>query len=397
MRWPLMKNNINAKDAHDLAGFLLTGKYPPAGHITYGQDSTSIPSRLTNGDQVRTFEREFADWLGVKYSVMVNSGSSANIITMQCVRDLCGDGEVIVPAITWESDIAAVIHAGLRPVFVDIDPLTFGLNMYHVLDAITRNTQAVFATHCLGFDTGQLYVDSPKLIEDCCESIGATRDGKKLGTLGIASNFSFYYGHHMTTIEGGMICTDDADFYQQARLYRSHGMVREFDDADLRAEAEGYFPDLHPDFIFAVPGFNMRPTEINAVLGRSQLKRLDENVKRRTENLRAWLQGLGPKFRTDYSVEGSSSFALPLVLKEQDKELMGRVLALLREQGVEYRRGTAGGGNQLRQPYIRARYGDLWKNYPQAEHVHFFGLYVGNYPDLAVSQIEELCERLNTL
>lgn len=405
-----MRNNIDLRDIGALADFLAA-------------DSGFVP-RLTQGDQVADFERSFADWLGCKYAVMVNSGSSANLITMAALRERVGGGEVIVPTITWSSDIAAVIHAGFHPVFVDIDPQTLGMDMPQVFRAINKNTKAVFVTHVLGFNAiredtrdrlAAMHID---LIEDCCEATGATMTptehieegvnyqvemfkhplaSKKLGTFGLASNFSFYYAHHMSTIEGGMVCTDDAGFYQSIRQFRSHGLVRERTDVDVRRAMEEASPDLDPQFIFSCAGYNVRSTEINAVIGRSQLKRLDAGIARRTENLETWLKELGERYVTDYMTDGCSNYALPLVLSEPNVALMDKVIDLLVDEGVEYRRGTAGGGNQLRQPYLRRLFPNSYEKYQQAEHVHFYGLYLGNYPDLEREQIENLCVKLNAL
>src|SRR5205823_3123037 len=161
-------------------------------------------------------EREWSDWLGVKHSVFVNSGSSANLLTLATLKELRGaGGEVIVPTITWVSDIAAVLHCGFDPVFVDIDPRTLGMDNEQVLAKITPRTRAVFLTHILGYNgLGQRLLDELDrrripLIEDVCEAHGATFNGHKLGTFGLISNFSFYYAHHLSTIEGGMVCTND--------------------------------------------------------------------------------------------------------------------------------------------------------------------------------------------
>ena len=394
MRWPLMQENITKDDLKSVAE--LCG----SPYVSMRSSVIQIPPRLTQGPQVAAFEREFADWLGVKYAVMVNSGASANLITMYALRELHGVGNVLVPCITWSSDIMSVLHAGLTPVFVDIDPRTLGMDWEEVFKKGDANPP-VFVTHCLGFSSLPSFcnpLDKRMLpiIEDCCECIGATRQGRKLGTFGLASNFSFYYGHHMTTIEGGMVCTDDADFFETCRVLRSHGMTREIAGDATRKAYEN--PLTHPDFTFEHCGFNMRSTEINAVIGRSQLKRLDANIAKRTENLLLFLSLLDPAiYRTDYAIEGSSNFALPLVLQEPDDGLMKKVLATLDACGVEYRRGTAGGGNQLRQPYLRRIYGDHYKNFPQAEHVHNFGLYVGNYPTLDQQMIAEVCDKLNAI
>ena len=387
LNWPLMHNNILREDLDAL--------------IRYLQQPDPM---LTQSTQVRAFEEEWSRWLGVKYSVFVNSGSSANLITLCALRELRGLGEVIVPTLTWVSDIASVLQAGFTPVFVDIDPRTLGMNVDQVLGKITNQTKAVFLTHILGFNAvNQKLLDGLRarnipLIEDVCESHGATFQGRKCGTLGWCSNFSFYYAHHMSTVEGGMVCTDDPTLYQTLRMFRSHGMVREADDAKVRAEWAGRYSDLNPDFIFAYPSYNVRSTEINAVLGRSQLPRLDANNQLRTRNLEAFLSGLdGSKFRTDFAMEGSSNYAFTLVIRDADPDYRDRVQAAMREAKVEHRRGTSGGGNELRQPYLRRLYPEEFKRYPQVDHVHFYGYYIGNYPSLAQARIKELTAFLNSI
>jgi len=360
---------------------------------------------LTQSQQVRLFEKEWSEWLGVKHSVFVNSGASANLLTMTALRETFGPGEVIVPTLTWVSDIASVIQCGFKPVFVDIDPRTLGMAGNEVLAKLTPQTRAVFITHVLGYNAlTQRMLDELKarnipLIEDVCESHGATFNGQKLGTFGLMADFSFYYAHHMSTIEGGMICTDNADLYETVRLLRSHGMVREATSDDLKQRYREQYPDLNPDFIFAFPAFNVRSTEINAVLGRSQLKRLDENNARRRENLRLFLDNLDPKkYRTDFAVEGSCNYACTLVLQQPDPAFRAKVEAMLRQAKVEFRRGTSGGGNQLRQPYARKLIGDReFEKYPQVDHIHFYGYYLGNYPELEQGKIFALCRMLNAL
>jgi CDP-6-deoxy-D-xylo-4-hexulose-3-dehydrase len=237
------------------------------------------------------------------------------------------------------------------------------------------------------------------LLEDVCESHGATFEGKKLGSFGLASNFSFYYAHHMTTIEGGMVSTADPELYSVLRMLRSHGLVRESDSEPAKRRYVEAHPDLTPDFIFALPGFNVRSTELNAVMGRSQLRRLDTNNERRRENLRVFLAHLDPaKYFIEFRAEGSCNYAFTLLLRNPDEMLRDRVVAALREHGVEFRRGTSGGGNQLRQPYLRDRIsqGELLR-FPRVDHVHFYGFYIGNYPELEKERILWLCDLLNGL
>ena len=385
---PLMSNNITRADLDTLVAYLQ-------------QDSPM----LTQSKQVRQFEQEWSAWLGVKYSVFLNSGASANLLTMAAIRETFGPGEVIVPTLTWVSDIASVLQNGLTPVFVDINPRSLGMDDEQVIARLTPKTRAVFLTHILGYNglTQRLLDELAKrnipLIEDVCESHGATFKGRKLGSLGLMSNFSFYYAHHMSTIEGGMVCTNDPKLYEMVRMFRSHGMVREVDSAEIKAEYKQKHPDLNPDFIFAFPAYNVRSTEINAVLGRSQLRRLDQNNEKRRANLRLFLDNLDPaKYRTDFEVEGSCNYAFTLILQKPDPAFRDRLEAALRAAKVEFRRGTSGGGNQLRQPYLRRIVGDAeCEKYPRVDHVHFYGYYIGNYPELERSKILALCALLNQL
>lgn len=260
-------------------------------------------------------------------------------------------------------------------------------------------------THVLGFNAlkksfvAELEGRGIPLIEDVCESHGATCEGQKLGTFGLMSNFSFYYAHHMSTIEGGMICTNDSNLYETLRMLRSHGMVRESSSSELKEGFYRKYPDLNPDFIFAFPAYNVRSTEINAVIGRSQLKRLDANNRIRSENLNLFLEHLDPeKYQTDFVTAGSCNYAFTLVLNRADPVLCENVMQLMRRYNVEFRRGTSGGGNQLRQPYLRRIVGEReFEKYPNVDHVHFYGFYIGNYPDLEREKILQLCSLLNSV
>jgi CDP-4-dehydro-6-deoxyglucose reductase, E1 len=388
LQWPLMKNNISRTDLAAVVDFL--------------QQDDPI---LTQSTEVQKFEKEWSAWLGVKHSVFVNSGSSANLLTISALRERSGVGEIIVPTLTWVSDIASVIQCGFKPVFVDIDRRTLGMDNAQVIGKITPQTKAVFLTHVLGYNgLSRLLVDELAargipLIEDVCESYGATFNGRKLGTFGLMSDFSFYYAHHLTTVEGGMISTDDSDLYETLRMLRSHGMVRESTADELRQCYAERYPDLNPEFIFAFPAYNMRSTEISAVMGRSQLRRLDENNSLRYENLTLFLDHLDSnKYQTDFETVGSCNYALTLVLKHPDTAFCNKVVRVLQQHGVEFRRGTAGGGNQLRQPYLRRLLGepDLTR-FPMVEHVHFYGFYIGNYPELEREKILTLCFLLNEI
>ncbi len=361
--------------------------------------------KLTHGPLVMQFEREWSEWLGVKHSVMVNSGSSANDLTMIALRETYGPGEVIVPPLTWVSDISSVLRADLKPVFVDIDPHSLAMDSKRIIEAITPNTRAVFLTHVLGYNglteelLKELKTRNIPLIEDVCESHGATHNNQKVGSFGWASNFSFYYAHHMTTIEGGMISTDDDDLYDMLRMLRSHGMVRESLNSETKKNYIEKYPDLNPDFIFAFPSHNMRSTELNALIGLEQLKRLDRNNLARTKNLKQFLDSLDSKvFQTEFKVEGSSNYAFTLVLREPDFVLRDKVEDLLKGAGIEFRRGLSGGGNQLRQPYLQSQSGlPSPESMKVTDHIHHYAWYVGNYPELKQSQIELLGQVLRKI
>jgi CDP-4-dehydro-6-deoxyglucose reductase, E1 len=383
---PLMSNNILREDLDELINFLK-------------QDNPI----LTNSINVREFEKEWSKWLGVKYSVFVNSGASANLITISTLKHLHGLGEIIVPPLTWVSDIASVLQNGFKPIFVDINPKTLSMDSDKILEKLTDKTKGVFITHVQGFnglsDTllKTLEAENIPLIEDVCESHGATFNGVKLGSLGLMSNFSFYYAHHMSTIEGGMVCTNDKNIYEILRMFRSHGMVREVDDITIKEKYEQTYPELNPQFIFALPAFNVRNTEIGAILGRKQLKRLDHNNKKRTKNLILFLKNINKKyFRNEFILEGSSNYAFPLILNKPDFALRDKLEKNMKNNNIEFRRGNAGGGNQMRQPYLKGIVSEgEWENYPEVEHIHHFGWYIGNYPDLTEDRIIKLCKIIN--
>lgn len=382
---PLMEDNITQEDIDLLIDFLKT------------------KPRLTQGENVRKFEEEWSKWLGVGKSVYVNSGASANLITIAALRHLYGDGEIILPPLNWVSDIASVLQNGFKPVFVDISPSNLGMDERQVLAAITERTRAVFITYVQGFNclSEHLHSELEKrkiiLIEDVCESHGATLKGRKLGSFGLASNFSFYFAHHMSTIEGGMVCTNDEKFYETVRMLRSHGMVREMCNEAMKREYADANPDLNPDFIFAYPAYNVRGTEIGGVLGRSQLRRLDGNNEKRRRNFELFLSLIDPaKYQVDFEVEGSCNYAFPLIIKKPEPLFRDRLEKTMREQKIEFRRGSSGGGNQLRQPYLKGMFKDkICKEFPAVEHVHFYGYYIGNYPTLPKEKIVGLCEILN--
>ena len=390
-KWPLINDNVTEQDRKVLSDFILSNQ------------------RLTNGEKVKEFEKIWSKWLGVKHSVMVNSGASGNFISIAMVKELVGIGEVIVPPLGWVSDVSSIVQLGMTPVFVDNSKENLGITIENIKKAINHKTKAIVLVHCLGFNAiNEEIIKIAKekeilLIEDCCEAHGATFNGQKVGSFGDISIFSFYFGHHITTIEGGMVCVNDEHLYDLAKVFRSHGMTRE-----ASKEIQDYYqknnPKLNPLFTFAVAGFNMRSTELNAVLGIEQMNRIDYNVEKRIENLNIWLDNLDSMiYFTNFNREGNSSFALPLIMQPGYVNRFHRnddydsVCDLLDLNKIEYRLGTAGGGNQVNQPYLYQFKYKVVGSLKNVEYIHNNSLYIGNHTDLKKEDIIELCKNLNNI
>ncbi len=387
---PLMKNNILPSDLNIVSKFL--SKKDPI---------------LTQSKKVREFENKWSKWLGVKYSVFVNSGSSANLLTLSALKYHYGEGDVIVPTLNWSSDIYSIFQNNLNPIFCDINLNNLSLDLSKLDKKKGQKAKYMFLTHAQGFNgLSKELLDFCKkneihLIEDVCESHGAVFNKKKLGTYGIISNFSFYYAHHMTTIEGGMICTNNREIYEVLRMLRSHGLLREVDSKSKKNKIIKSHKDLNPEFIFMLPSYNVRNNEISALIGINQLKRLDKNIKRRNENFSYFLDNLdSKKFLVDFKRDGMSNYALNLILSNQDSNLFETLKRRLSKNNIEFRVGSAGGGNQLRQPYMSSyikKNKIKPKDFKNTEHVHFFGLYLGNYPELKKENLDLILRTVNNI
>lgn len=383
-----MQNNILKEDINSVINFLKN------------------KTIFTQNKEVLKFEKLWSKWLGVKYSVFVNSGSSANLLSIQLLKlKFPKGGEVIVPPLTWSSDVASLLHCGFKPVFVDIDLNTLGMNTDAIISKVNQKTKAVFLSYIQGFNClsekllNFLKKKNIALIEDVCESHGATFKNKKLGVFGWTSNFSFYYAHHMSTIEGGMICTNDKKSYYDLLMLRSHGMIREVKDQKFQTSMKKNYKDLNSKFIFYHSGYNVRNNEIGGVLGQSQLKRLNSNIERRNNNHNYFLNNLNKDiYFVDFDTKGQSNYAFNVILKDKNKKLMNKLQLALDKNKIEYRIGSAGGGNQLRQPYLRSIYSKKEAlKFPNTEHMHFYGMYIGNYPELSKEKINFILKVLNSI
>ncbi len=380
MFWKLQENILEKEDIEGLVDFIRSTE------------------RFTQFEKVRQFEELWCAWQGCRFSVFVNSGSSANLVITNLMKQLYGwrDGdEVVVPVVTWITNITPIIQCGLTPVFVDVNLKDYSFDYEELEKKITDRTRAVFVTHLVGFPADIPRIKNIlgnrdiKLVEDCCESHGAMQDGVKVGNLGSCSSFSFYWGHHMTTVEGGMICTDNEDIYKLATLKRSHGLVREL-PVHYHDTHKAAHPDVDFQFLFLTDGFNVRNTELHAVLGISQVKHLDHYIVVRNRNYAAFMEILAPyseHFFLPFS-EGVSSFSLPFVFRnEKTKELFQKSIG---QAEIESRPIIS--GNILRQPFLR-KYANP-ADFPNGEILHQNGFYIGNNQFVDEKRLNKLAELL---
>ena len=354
---------------------------------------------LTMGESVRRFEAAFAERFGVKHAIMVNSGSSANLLGVAALchrkeRPLRRGDEVIVPAIAWATTYTPLQQYGLRLRFVDVELHSLNIDVAQLEAALTPQTRMVVAVSVLGnpcaLDALRAFCDKHGLVlfEDNCESLGARLWGRWCGGFGDVGSFSFFYSHQISTIEGGALVTDDAELADLARSLRSHGWARELAPDSPLAPREADFPEAYR---FLLPGYNLRPTEINGAIGLVQLEKLDALLKARRRNAALFRELLGGDRRFILQCENgeSSWFAFTVILDPAHGADRQRVFAALAAAGIGYRMIT--GGNFLRHEAIRhfehSRAGDM-KN---ADLAHDRGFFVGNQPRDLRPQIERFC------
>ena len=352
----------------------------------YGAINRVIKSnRFTIGPEVELFEKEFAEFFGSKYAVMVNSGSSANLIAISALilsdkYDLNPGDEVIVPAVSWATTYTVLHQCGLKLKFIDIDIDTFNLNLDVLESAISEDTKAIFAVNLLGnpndFDRLLNICESNDiiLIEDNCESMGATYNSKYAGTFGVCGTFSTFYSHHMATMEGGMILTDDEELNDIMKSIRSHGWTRNLSENSGFATKKDDFYEL---FNFIFPGYNVRPVEMEAAIGREQLKKLPKFLNERKCNGKYFLELFGKidSLKLQKNQDDSSFFGFPIIFKDKDKRQ--NFINLCDENNIEYRPIVAGNftKNKVIEYFDYSIFGDL----TNSDTLHENGLFIGNH------------------
>lgn len=389
-----MDNAITFKQKLRLAWFLLTSNH------------------FTKGKYTKQFENAWSEWNQSSYSVFVNSGSSANLILLSAVKELYNlpDGaNVLVPACTWITSVSPIVQCKMNPVFCDINLRDFSF-CGNSLKKINKKIDIVFKTNLLGFYGNELaekeYFKNAIHLSDCCEAHGATTNNGnsrcpiKVGSDRdcLASTFSFYFGHHLTTIEGGMVTTKDYDLYKYLLLKRSHGLARELPSPDFYEICKLY-NDIDKKFLFVTDGYNVRNTEINALLGLMQLKNLDKNIEIRKNNYSYYLDKiekiekyiLSPHRHFLVSTT-NSSFCLPIVFK--NRETKQKLESLLSKNNIEFRPIVS--GNLLKHPAIKNyRLGQFDHEFPNAEALHYNGLYVGNSQFVTHKMIDLYVDLIN--
>lgn len=375
---------------------------------------------LTMGKQVSIFEAKMARYLQVNHFVMVNSGSSANLLMIEALlrptksspKLSPGDG-ILVPAIAWPTTIWPLIQLGLKPVFVDVSPLNIGIDLNHaqeLVDQSNNTVKGIFPIHPLGFalSPSELLSFANKndliLINDVCESLGSWKEDKHAGTIGIASSYSFYFSHHITTMEGGGIATDSDELADDLRSMRSHGWSRDRHDVK---DWTSSVSDNDSKFLFVSTGYNVRPMEIQAAIGSLQIEALDVFVDQRrniVKRIKSYLQDtcleiIGLQGNDSDNVLNQSSWMLiPLHVKGINaKELKSKIVEELQKLGIETRPVLT--GNFLSQPAIkRITYNKLSPDiFKVAKNISDTSFLVGCHHDLSTEQIEYLCESLKEI
>lgn len=369
----------------------------PLATSSWDQDEHAALQRVITSDiysmgrEVKVFEEQFAAYFGSKYAVMVNSGSSANLLMTAALfytqndklRLKAGD-EIIVPAVSWSTTYYPLAQYGLVQKFVDIDRATLNYDLDALADAVTDSTRAIMIVNLLGnpndFDRIQEIIAGRDivLLEDNCESMGAQFNGKYTGTFAHVGSYSSFFSHHISTMEGGLITTDDEELYHIMLSMRSHGWTRHLPKENLVTGTKSDDP-FEESFNFVLPGYNLRPVEMSGALGQEQLKKLPKLIKGRRANAELFIDALSdhPLFTLQKEVGSSSWFGFSLVLREGVNIDRKALVSKLSENGFECRPIVA--GNFTKNPVMQHIPHQVHASLPNAEFIDQNGLFIGNH------------------
>ncbi len=352
-----------------------------------------LSKNVTMSQVTKKFEKVFSKKIRTPYSLMTNSGSSANLLAFQCLinpyrkKRLKKGDEVLIPSICWSTSLWPIIQSGLKPIFVDVDKKNFNIDLKDLEKKISKKTKVLMLIHVLGTSTNMqklikiLKKNKIILIEDTCESIGARYKNKFLGTFGDFSTFSFYFSHQISSVEGGMICCKNKEDENIIKSLRSHGWAK---DLSNQKKIEIKFKKVNKNFLFINSGFNLRPTDIQAAIGLSQFNSLDDFIKVRKINRAKVIKVLkiDKRWKNQVTfVENDNNikpswFALAMLLNKKYKKSRNQIFNRLDKLGIENRPIIS--GNFLQQPAIRNYHlKQKSKDFPNANFVHEHGLFVG--------------------
>lgn len=377
---PLVKDTIDQQDTQALANWLLTNP------------------RLTKGPETLAFEQEWSEWLGTKYSVFCNSGSSANLLMLYAL--IAGkklkNQKVVVPSLAWATDLAPVVQLNMEPLICDINAENLAVNVNHLEEIFKTESPAVLMlVSVLGLTPNMTkIVDLCKkydviLLEDTCESLGSAHQGTKLGNFGLMSSFSLYFGHHLSTIEGGMVCTNDEEMYEILKSIRSHGWDRDASEEQRQKWRDKWgINDFNGLYTFYLPGFNLRSTDLQAFIGRRQIQKADAVCEIRNRNFQLYQQKIINPLWKPQPIQGDfiSNFCYPVISDKREV-----IVEELKANGVEVRPLIC--GSMGTQPFYIEKYGR--KELENASAVDNFGFYIPNNDKITEEDIDLICSIIN--
>jgi CDP-6-deoxy-D-xylo-4-hexulose-3-dehydrase len=361
-----------------------------------------LTTRVTMGEKVKQFERLFADYIGVKHAVMVNSGSSANLLALSILTNpginnpIQPGDEIITPAVTWSTTVFPIINCGVVPVLVDINKDTFNISLDGLKKAVTGRTRAIMPVHLLGNPCqmdGLMQIAREHnlyVIEDACEAHGAEFKGKKVGSFGDMAAFSFFFSHHISTIEGGMLLTNNEQYAELARSLRVFGWIRDLKDKDKIAKK---YAEIDPQFLFINIGYNFRPMELHGGFGIHQIKKLEGFINVRRENAQFWHDKLQKyeKYFTVYEERPDTRhvwFGYPVIVHPKAGFTRQELVAFLEKKGVETRPIMA--GNIAGQPAMKQAHYRKAGTLPNARFINRNAFFFGNHQGIGKKEREAI-------
>ena len=380
-KYPLVADTITEEDLHALADWL----------------KSDPPPRLTIGPLVKQYEEKWSNWLGRPYSVSCNSGSSANLLMYYALlrSGRLKNKKVIVPSAAWVTTIAPAIQLGFEPIMCDAAYDTWTLNRIHLRELLKKHrpgtvmlVQVLGVPHYMDDIMGLKSKYDFFLLEDACAAMGSSYHGRKVGTFGDMASMSTYYGHQFSTVEGGLVSTNDKDLYNMLLMLRSHGWVAHL-DPEIRVELLKKYniEDIGTNFVFCEPGFNFRLTDLHAFIGLRQLDRMDWLVERRFENHCLYKQLLGDWFFTQFYDDKTTVCSIHFCALANDYKERNSIIKDLEKAGIETRPFTS--GNQGLQPYWFREYGKF--SAYMANRLYYCGFFLPNHPYLKKEDIEHIC------